>query len=554
MNNPLAIIPIYITDNKALDLTRKCLLTLASTAPTIDIMPIDDGSPRRDLVNELARECAVNGVTLLTKKNEGFSKTVNVGLELAEREGRDAILINADIEFFEEGWLEAMDNTDAYVVGAKLLFPNGLIQHAGIYYCQPPDDLILTGTDGYVPISELDNSVHKLVAYSKREDKIHRCITNAGMRVPNSGRSVGGYSFEVTSNHYEGSILELVSNNNSVRVTPNHKIPVRWNERALASYAVYLMKRGTNWRVGTTRVHKTTNSGGVFSGLASRMNMEKADALWILELCDTQNEALFKEALIAWHYGVPDIKFIHDDRGRLNQEILDVIWSELSVQQYGLNVLADYGRELHCPLIWKEPGVRNYPIGRRRRYTIVASNLMPGYMNLCVDPGAGNRAVEDEFTITTHYYDGDVFSIDVPPYHHYISDNIIVHNSILHRNFDHRYRFAPARLPEADIEKKCPVTSALQLIRHEALTFVGTYDESFELGFEDVDYCIRTFELGRECRYQPKARAIHHEQAFRGGDPEQNKKGQRGYQQLYSKHAGTSFIDYIPTMLGDDPK
>ena len=87
--------------------------------------------------------------------------------------------------------------------------------------------------------------------------------------------------------------------------------------------------------------------------------------------------------------------------------------------------------------------------------------------------------------------------------------------SLLHV-FDHRFRYAPADLPEALYALTAPVTGALQLIRHEALTEVGLYDESFQMGLEDVDFCLRVFESGRSCVYEPTVRAFHHESLFRG--------------------------------------
>ena len=88
--------------------------------------------------------------------------------------------------------------------------------------------------------------------------------------------------------------------------------------------------------------------------------------------------------------------------------------------------------------------------------------------------------------------------------------------SRLYRWFDHRLRYAPGDLPEANLPRRCPVTGALQLIRHETLATVGLYDEAFQMGHEDVDYCLRVFDAGLECIYEPAACALHHESAIRG--------------------------------------
>jgi GT2 family glycosyltransferase len=116
-------------------------VSLWGTAGAPDAVVVDDGSPARELVEMLGAACAELGFELVAKDaNEGFARTVNVGLRRALEQGRDAVLVNADLEFTQAGWLEAMlARTDtqgrpAAVVGAKLVFPNGCIQHAGVYF------------------------------------------------------------------------------------------------------------------------------------------------------------------------------------------------------------------------------------------------------------------------------------------------------------------------------------------------------------------------------------------------------------------------------------
>lgn len=124
-----------------------------------------------------------------------------------------------------------------------------------------------------------------------------------------------------------------------------------------------------------------------------------------------------------------------------------------------------------------------------------------------------------------------------------------VYFSVNGREFEHIYRFGPPNLPEAQRERTCPVTGALQLIRHECLALVGLYDEDFGMGYEDVDYCLRVFKAGRRCAYQPLARAKHHEQAVRGGDERARRRADEGKALLWRKHSGYAFAEHVPTML-----
>src|SRR5918998_80989 len=137
----LAVIPVYLRKPVEFELLMRCLVSLTQTAPGVTPLVIDDGSPARDLVAQLEPLCREVGARLhLKAENSGFSKTVNAGLAAARDEGTDALLVNQDIQFIGPGWFEAMDaccgpdGRPASVVGAKLLFPNMLLQHAGVYY------------------------------------------------------------------------------------------------------------------------------------------------------------------------------------------------------------------------------------------------------------------------------------------------------------------------------------------------------------------------------------------------------------------------------------
>jgi GT2 family glycosyltransferase len=121
--------------------------------------------------------------------------------------------------------------------------------------------------------------------------------------------------------------------------------------------------------------------------------------------------------------------------------------------------------------------------------------------------------------------------------------------SLLTRTFDHLYKFGPWNLPEALEADVRPVTGAFQFIRHETLTNVGLYDETFKLGWEDVDYCLRVLLSGRECIYQPAVRALHHESVFRGRGSEKVSRWQgESYLRLMTKYQDQSFAGLVPTL------
>ena len=137
----LAIVPTYLRTAEDLDVLLHCLVSLRETAPQADVLVVDDCSPATELVAMIGAAAAELEIELHRRPvNGGFSRAVNVGLRRALDEGRDALLVNADIEFRRPQWLEPMlartDTTGALaaVVGARLLYPNGLLQHAGVYF------------------------------------------------------------------------------------------------------------------------------------------------------------------------------------------------------------------------------------------------------------------------------------------------------------------------------------------------------------------------------------------------------------------------------------
>jgi GT2 family glycosyltransferase len=126
-----------------------------------------------------------------------------------------------------------------------------------------------------------------------------------------------------------------------------------------------------------------------------------------------------------------------------------------------------------------------------------------------------------------------------------------IYYSVISRQFDHIYRMAPSTLDVVGEPRICPVTGALQLIRHSTLKAVGLYDDNFKLGYEDVDYCHMVFQAGLKCAYEPKAIAIHHEGMFRHQNPSPKVRQwtKRSWDYLHEKHAGLDFSAFVPTLL-----
>jgi GT2 family glycosyltransferase len=142
MPDPLVVIPNYSTEPDDVKTLIDALESIQKTAADeVKVLVVDDCSPKAELVDEIeALQAGLDFHLIRREINEGFSRTVNVGLEMALAEGRDAVLMNADVEIDTPGWVATFQGTQdsfgnpASVVGALLLYPNGLIQHGGIYF------------------------------------------------------------------------------------------------------------------------------------------------------------------------------------------------------------------------------------------------------------------------------------------------------------------------------------------------------------------------------------------------------------------------------------
>lgn len=126
--------PTFVSTEDELQVTLNAIASLTQTCDA-QLLVIDDESPRKNLAKALEEACEEMGAEFgRNENNSGFARTVNVGLRRARDEGKDALLVNADMFFMNNGWLDHMRANSADVVGALLLYPNGLVQHAGIFF------------------------------------------------------------------------------------------------------------------------------------------------------------------------------------------------------------------------------------------------------------------------------------------------------------------------------------------------------------------------------------------------------------------------------------
>jgi len=121
-------------------LTERCLRSLLADLPgDCEAIVVDDAST--DATPQLLAGFGAAIRTLRLERNAGYAAACNAGAAIAS--GEQLVFLNNDTEP-RPGWLEALlsyagDHPEAWAVGAKLLYPSGAVQHAGI----------CIGQDGY---------------------------------------------------------------------------------------------------------------------------------------------------------------------------------------------------------------------------------------------------------------------------------------------------------------------------------------------------------------------------------------------------------------------
>lgn len=148
-------VTIAIPTFNNLDLTRQCLDAIEATAAPVpfDVVVVDNASTDGTPAFLKAAEAAGRLRAVLNEENRGFSAACNQGAALAR--GEVVLFLNNDT-IPHPGWLEALvaelvERPETGVVGSKLLYADGTIQHAGVvcgerdgepfpyhvYLCQP---------------------------------------------------------------------------------------------------------------------------------------------------------------------------------------------------------------------------------------------------------------------------------------------------------------------------------------------------------------------------------------------------------------------------------
>ncbi len=131
-------VSIVIPSKNNFDLISRILGDLfeKTNYPNFEVLVIDNGSTDQSVLDlyERYRQSEPRFSATVTPEAFNFSRSVNRGLRAAT--GEHYLILNNDVEVIEADWLKEMVSCLAYdrtgIVGAKLLFANDKMQHAGV--------------------------------------------------------------------------------------------------------------------------------------------------------------------------------------------------------------------------------------------------------------------------------------------------------------------------------------------------------------------------------------------------------------------------------------
>jgi len=323
--------------------------------------------------------------------------------------------------------------------------------------CHPAGTPILT-LKGYKNIEDLSKN-DQLVAWSRNGQYIRP----------------KGYNFSLYSRQYSGSLISMYAGKNSHLSTPEHYCIARWSEKSHSKFAVYLMKKGDFFRVGKCKLFG--NNGTFGPGL--RANAEHADKLWILDICDTNVEALLKEEYYSLLGGISKSLFIASEKFKRSKDNGLYKWvTQDQLDNHHKSILRnDYSEffkkvklredlpiwEKHKDTWDKINESRN--LGQYRILILNAQNLLPEIMEVPIypeNPTPTKRGFKSDWSLITNKteksYDGLVYSLNVDVHKTYITNNIVTHNCPYYS----KCPLVKAEIPRP-IGEDCPVEKGLML-------------------------------------------------------------------------------------------
>lgn len=307
--------------------------------------------------------------------------------------------------------------------------PDGVLPYQ--HDCQPPGTLVRKVTKyggGIGGSTETEDVPIESIAVGDRV--VSYTMEKRRGYVRRAGRVVSA----VGARPYSGELIVIATGSGrSSSYTVDHRCVVRLDcDLAAGNFVVYLARRGPHFRIGRTTWR--TKSQGNALGLRRRAESQKADAVWVLSVHATDEEAALAEAVAGHRFGVPTWQF----ESKNSTVPLNEFWSAVGGNESAAaRCLEAHGRTVHAPFWQRGDGWQT----TRRPVVLRASNLLDGMLVLEPDeitPGRKGELHAHEgasgwsaITVERQPYEGMVHNLAVEQDHTYIADGIATHNCYL---------------------------------------------------------------------------------------------------------------------------
>ncbi|OGD57126.1 hypothetical protein A2V71_01680 [Candidatus Berkelbacteria bacterium RBG_13_40_8] len=146
------------------------------------------------------------------------------------------------------------------------------------------------------------------------------------------GTITHGKVLRVVQKKYCGQVLTIKTRSGKkIQTDSKHILFCKLIPRA-SQFLVYLMfRKDKGYRIGLTRgVRYAKKNRELVNGLQVRANQERADRMWILEICDNLSEAKYFESYHSAKYGIPVSVFFNNGRQmKIDQKHIDLLFKNL---------------------------------------------------------------------------------------------------------------------------------------------------------------------------------------------------------------------------------
>lgn len=244
--------------------------------------------------------------------------------------------------------------------------------------CQPPGTKVMVpdgrekGTQGKPGLLKWKE---KNIEDLGNEDLVVSYNQN-GLYLNLAGSKVEGFS----SRAYTGDLVTISTTDTKTRYTPNHRCIAKIGPALEGKTVVYLMRKGSSFRVGTTSAYHGAMKGQ--SGVAGRMREEGGTEIWILAALGSKEDALLLEREVMTRFGIPDVQWESGKSAFARQGRLDKFWSKFTnLETQAADCLLYFGRDIRYPIATrksKDDGKTRRLLMYKRAIEIRACNLMDG--------------------------------------------------------------------------------------------------------------------------------------------------------------------------------